>query len=102
MRIPVRPLLLCLFVGLVVMPAAARLQPGRDAFERALFKPELLIANQREIGLTEDQREVFIREMRETQGELLPAQLEMSRRLSPPPSACSSSSNGSRVGTWCC
>lgn len=64
-----------LLLALATSPLAA--ERGRP-FERSVFSPELLIANQRRIGLTAEQRRVFIREMQQTQSDLLPAQLEMS------------------------
>lgn len=51
---------------------------GREPFEKSVFSPELLMANQRKIGLTPQQRDAFIAEMRKTQSDLLPAQLDMS------------------------
>lgn len=62
----------------LAVPLAARVGVGRQPFERSVFKPELVIANQRKIGMTTEQRELFIREMQQTQADLLPTQLEMS------------------------
>ena len=78
MRPSLRRLLACSILVLTLAPAGAAARGRLDQFERSLLKPELLIANQRRIGLTEEQREIFIREMRATQSDLLPAQLEMS------------------------
>ncbi len=66
-------------VALFAVEGVAAMEGGKNApFRRSVFAPELLIANQRRIGLTPEQREVFIREMRQTQSDLLPTQLEMS------------------------
>ncbi len=64
---------------LLVATAVAAREGGRyEPFKREMFPPELVIANQRKIGFTREQREIFIREMQQTQSDLLPAQLEMS------------------------
>lgn len=73
-----RPLSLVLAAFFVVTALSAGVDEQSDPFEGSVFAPELLIANQRRIGLTPEQREVFIREMRQTQSDLLPTQLEMS------------------------
>ncbi len=76
------PVSRCLSVALAAFFFVAALsarEGGRyEPFQREMFPPELLIANQRKIGLTPEQRDVFIREMRQTQSDLLPTQLEMS------------------------
>lgn len=71
--------LVTLAVALTLVCGSAPLaaQEG-DPFEGSVFSPELLIANQRKIGLTPEQRDIFIREMQRTQSDLLPVQLEMS------------------------
>ncbi len=77
MRIPrflvVMSILLCA-TGLF---AADRDRDDRP-FQQSVFPPELVMANQRKIGLTPEQRLTFLEEMRQTQSDLLPIQLEMS------------------------
>lgn len=73
-----RSLSLALAAFLVATSVSAREAGRYEPFRREMFPPELLIANQRKIGLTPEQRDVFIREMRQTQSDLLPTQLEMS------------------------
>lgn len=48
-----------------------------DRIERLLFSPELVMRHQRELGLTGDQRDTLVREMQETQSDLVPLQLDM-------------------------
>lgn len=50
---------------------------GREAFDRVVFSPELLVANQRRIGLTPEQRETLVGEMRQTKSDVLPLEVEM-------------------------
>ena len=75
MRPSFNGLVLTLLLGAVLLapPAAAVDQ----AFEQAVFPPELVIRHQRAIGFTPEQREAFLREMQSTQADLLPVQLEM-------------------------
>ncbi len=66
------PLLLTLSVS------RARADESTDFVRRAFFSPEILMANQRKIGLTPEQRETFVRAMTEAQTDMLPVKLEMS------------------------
>jgi Spy/CpxP family protein refolding chaperone len=51
--------------------------PPQDAVARILFEPELIMRHQRELSLSEEQREAFIQEVQRTQSDLVPIQLEM-------------------------
>jgi len=75
MRPLIYVLTLSLLAGaaLVAPPAAA----SDEMFEQAVFPPELVIRHQRKIGFSSEQRETFLREMQQTQADLLPVQLEM-------------------------
>jgi Spy/CpxP family protein refolding chaperone len=74
-------LTLFLFVG----TAAAQPQGGRQAgrgdgrepFRELIFEPELVMQSQREIGLTPEQRQRFIREVQQTHSDMVPMQVEM-------------------------
>lgn len=74
-----RPLIYMLALSLLAgaalfaPPAAA----ADEMFKQAVFPPELVIRHQRKIGFSSEQRETFLREMHQTQADLLPVQLEM-------------------------
>ncbi len=66
---------------LLALPQAApAARPGevRKAIERLVFSPELVMAHQKRIGLSAEQRESFIREMQRTQADLVPVQIDLS------------------------
>lgn len=71
-----------LIVMSILLCATGLLAADRDRndrpFQQSVFPPELVMANQRKIGLTPEQRLAFLEEMRQTQSDLLPIQLEMS------------------------
>ena len=48
-----------------------------NRIERLLFSPELVMRNQRELGLSAAQREILIREVQQAQSDLVPLQLDM-------------------------
>lgn len=50
---------------------------GREPFKELVFEPELVMRHQRDIGLTPEQREVFVREMQATHSDIVPMQVEM-------------------------
>ena len=71
---PAIALALCL---LAVAPPVALAEDDEDPFEELVFDPELVMANQRKIELTREQRDLFIREMQATQTDVLPVEFEM-------------------------
>ena len=50
---------------------------GRGRFEELVFAPELLMAHQGDIGLTAEQKRIFVEELQSAQSDLVPIQLEM-------------------------
>ncbi len=71
LQAPVAALLLAL------SPTALAQPPGDDPVMRSLFPPELVMENQREIGLRPEQREAITDSIRETQGEVLDVQWQL-------------------------
>lgn len=73
---PTCALLLALFS---LLPAAAAMaqSPPADPLERAIFPPELVMQNQERLGLTEAQRQEIVRELQQTQTDLVPLQMSM-------------------------
>ena len=62
---------------LALSPTALAQPPGDDPVMRSLFPPELVMENQREIGLRPEQREAITDSIRETQGEVLDVQWQL-------------------------
>ncbi|MFQ5528041.1 MAG: periplasmic heavy metal sensor [Thermoanaerobaculia bacterium] len=67
----------------LALPPAVSAQSGvrgantSDRIERLLFSPEMVMRQQRELGLTGDQKDTLISEMQQAQSDLVPLQLEM-------------------------
>ncbi len=79
-----RPLACALVLALVAVPAAAQARrdvmggPRRPpAFLEQLFRPEMVMENQAEIGLTAEQRDTITRAIKEAQERLVPLQWEV-------------------------
>ena len=70
-----------LAVGLILVilgsVAAAAQDKKDDAFQQALFAPELVLKHAREIGLTAQQRRAIMDDIKRTQTELVPLQTDM-------------------------
>jgi hypothetical protein len=56
-------------------------EPAGDPLARYLFPPELIIANQEAIHLTEGQRDSLQHEMADAQGKFIPLQFKMSSEV---------------------
>lgn len=52
-------------------------RPEQEPFRDLIFEPELVMRSQREIGLTPDQRDRFVREVQQTHSDMVPMQVEM-------------------------
>ena len=70
----------CLVDGTRVPSAvcAGRAQPQDDPLARFLFPPELVMANQQAINLTDRQRSAIQKALKEAQGKFIDLQFEMS------------------------
>ena len=80
---------LALTLSLLAVAAVAQSRPdprpdGRsdprleqEPFRELIFEPELVMKSQREIGLTPDQRQRFVREVQQTHSDIVPMQVEM-------------------------
>ncbi|MEZ4586943.1 MAG: hypothetical protein R2909_11115 [Gemmatimonadales bacterium] len=69
---------IALALALLVAPAAAGQDKGTEAFERAVFAPDLVLRHSREIGLTAEQRRTITDELKKAQVELAPLQIDLS------------------------
>ena len=64
-------------------PIAAFAQPApddEDPLAQHVFSPELVMAHQATLGLSEDQLQSLIREVQELQSDIVPLQFELSQR----------------------
>lgn len=73
----VKPAVASMVLLLTLAPAPGLAEDDTGPFRELVFSPQLLMAHQRKIGLTRDQRETVIREMQQARSELLPVEFEM-------------------------
>src|SRR5690349_9410618 len=66
----------CLFLLVVCKPLLAQ-QPPNDPIGENLFPPDLVLKFQREIGLTEEQKQFVRTEIRDTQGKFTDLQFQL-------------------------
>jgi len=67
-----------LALALAVGQIAAGQEKGAEAFEGALFAPDLVLRHAREVGLTTEQRRTITDELKKAQSELAPLQIDLS------------------------
>jgi len=68
--------LIAVAAGLAAAPARAQ-EKKDDALEKARFDPQLVLRHARDIGLTAQQRQAILGQVKTIQTELVPLQLEM-------------------------